>query len=295
MGADPSMQEAINRISALNPEPSKPISRPTDDQPKEAKPVESETKVETSQDDTQTEEPTYTVKYNGEEVEVPLSELKLGYMREKDYRVKMHNVSDKSKTLEAKLSSLDEKISDAESLIDIDLSYLESEEGKQLKEDNPSEFIKRVETIQKRADKLKAHKAEKAKRETEAQKERLREENEKLRNKISDWLDEDVKARDTKDIVKYLSEKQGYSQEEIAGITDHRVFATAFDAVKLERIMSKDLSSKEAKEIPKSAKPGSSETKPRKSEADKARDKLSKSGDMKDAAEYFKKALFGNK
>lgn len=284
MGADP-LLEAVKR---MNPEP--PKEGPTGDQA-----VEVESEAETSQDDTEAEEPKYTVKYNGEEIEVPLSELKLGYMREKDYRVKMHNVSDKSKDLEAKISSLDDKIKDAEALLELDLDYLESEEGKQLRHEDADEYLKKVEAVKKRHEKLKQHKEEKQKRETEKRKEKLQNENRLLSEKISDWLDEDVKIRETQKIVKYLQEKQGYTEEQIANIDDHRVFVMAREAVKLQDIMSKDLSAKEVKSPPKSAKPGSSERAPKKSKEDTLRQKLKETGDMRTAQQLFKEKLFGKK
>lgn len=285
MGADP-LLEAVKR---MNPEP--PKEGPTDDQ----KTVEVETEAETSQDDTQAEEPKYTVKYNGEEIEVPLSELKLGYMREKDYRVKMHNVSDKSKDLDAKITALDDKVKDAEALLEIDLDYLESDEGKQLRQEDADEYLKKVEAVKKRHDKLKQYKEEKQKREAEKRKEKLVNENRLLSEKISDWLDEDVKLRETKKIVKYLTEKQGYTEEQIANIDDHRVFVMAREAVKLQDIMSKDLSAKEVKSTPKSAKPGSVDKGPKKSKEDDLRAKLKETGDMRTAQALFKERLFGKK
>lgn len=284
MGADP-LVDAAKRINKISEPPEK---GPTDDQ------AVVDSTEETSQDDTQSEEPKYTVKYNGEEIEVPLSELKLGYMREKDYRIKLHDVSDKSKALDAKIQSIDEKIKDAETLVEIDLDYLESEEGKQLRQDNPDEFLKRVDSAKSRADKLKKYREEKQARETEKRREKIKQEQELLKAKISDWLDEDIKTRETAKIVKYL-EKQGYTQEEISNLDDHRVFVAARDAVKLEEILSKDLSAKEDKRPPKSTKPGSTESKAQKSQEQKLREKLGKSGNMHDAAAYFKETLFKRK
>ena len=286
MGADP-LLEAVARMSETIPEP-----RPTGEQTKQDA-VKVENSEETPKGDTETDEPKYTVKLNGEEIEVPLSELKLGYMRERDYRHKTAKVSEKSKELETKLSSLDEKIQDAEALIELDLNYLESDDGKELRQEDPDQYLKKVEALKAKSEKLRKHKEERAKRESEKRAEKLKSESQKLQEKISDWLDEDIKTRESNEIVKYLMD-QGYSQEEIANIDDHRVFVTARDAVKLHKIMSQDLSEKEVKKPPKSVKPGSSEKKEVRSEKDKLRDKLKKSHDMNDAARLLKEVYFKN-
>lgn len=280
MGADP-LLEAAKKLS-------EPSTGPTD---KKQEPKAEEPKAETPEGDTEQEVQKYKVKVDGEEFEVPLDELKLGYMRESDYRKKTSKAAEMRKELESKLTSLDEKVKDAEALLEIDLNFMESEEGKQLREENPEKYLKRVESIQKKADKLKSYKEEKQKRESETKAERIKREQELLKAKISDWLDEDIKAKESKEIVSYLK-KQGYTEEEIAGLEDHRIFVTARDAVKLEKIMNQDLSDKETKRPPKSAKPGSSEKKPVKSREDKLRDKLSKSHHMNDAAALLKAKLF---
>ena len=276
MGAD-AILEAARKMS----EPKVPTDKV---------PVQDETEEETSQDETKSEEPKYTVKVNGEEIEATLEELKLGYMREKDYRQKTQKVSEKNKDLEAKISALDEKIEDATALVELDLDYLESDEGKQLRQEDPEKYLKKVEALQKKADRLKKHKEEKQKRELEKKTEKIKTENQKLQEKISDWLDEDIKARESKEIVEYLV-NQGYTSEEIAAIDDHRVFVTARDAVKLQKLMNKDLSGKEDKTPPKSAKPGSTEKKASKTKEEKLRAKLSKSHNMQDAAALLRERI----
>jgi len=281
MGADP-LLEAVERMR-------EPKGQPAEE------PVNNEPQEETSQDDTKSEAKLFTVKTVDGEESVTEEELKLGYMREKDYRKKTQSTSEKAKELDAKLSALDDKIKDAEALLELDLDYLESEEGKQLRHEDADEYLKKVEAVKKRHEKLKQHKEEKQKRETEKRREKLQNENRLLSEKISDWLDEDVKIRETQKIVKYLQEKQGYTEEQIANIDDHRVFVMAREAVKLQDIMSKDLSAKEVKSPPKSAKPGSSERAPRKSKEDTLRQKLKETGDMRTAQQLFKEKLFGKK
>ena len=55
--------------------------------------------------ETETEEPCYTVKVNGVEQEVSLSELRNGYSRNEDYKAKTMALSEERKGLEAKLSA----------------------------------------------------------------------------------------------------------------------------------------------------------------------------------------------
>ena len=278
MSAKPSAADevgnAANRINSLIHPEQTPTEKPTEDKGPEE---------ETPLSDTESDEPKYKVKVNGEEIEIPVSELKKGYMMERDYRHKTGEVAAKRKELDSKIADISEKISDAEGLIDIDISALENDEGKALRESDPDKFLKKVEAIQKRAEKLKQLKEKKAKLDEENTRERISKERELLTQKIPDWLDENIREKEAQDIVATLSDL-GFSEEEIGKMHDHRLLALARQAMKFGKLSKEDLKDKEIKKPPKSAKPGSSDKKQVKTKEDKLRDKLKSSHDMKDAA-----------
>ena len=97
-----SMDSIIEEIATGNPQESDNLSEvveeleegqadeAADPEKDETEAVETdeETAEEESESQEDTPEPTYKVKVNGEEVEVPLSELQKGYSREQDYTKK---------------------------------------------------------------------------------------------------------------------------------------------------------------------------------------------------------------
>ena len=206
-------------------------------------------------------------------------------MRESDYRKKSMSVAELKKEAEAKLSELDTKIDDAAVLLDLDLDYLESEEGKQLREDDPDKYLRKLEKAKQKSEKIKAYKEERR------QQEILKAENERLTQKIPDWLDPDVRTKESQEIMNLLLE-EGYTEDELSRLSDHRVFVLARDKLKLKKIMNQDLSKKEVKSPPKSANPGTSEKKFTKTKDQKLRDKLSKTHHQNDAAALIKSLYF---
>lgn len=281
MGA--TVDDAASRISSmLNPEP----TEPTGEQETGKQSTE-----ETLTSDTPSGEELYTVKVNGEELQVSLDELKKGHMRERDYRHKSMEVSNLRKETEAKLQALDKKIEDATMLAEFDLKYLESEEGQQLKQTEPELYLQKLDDLKSRSEKIKAFKEDKAQREAEQLKESYQKEQEALAQKIPDWLDPDIKKSELNDMFNVLLE-QGYTEDELNRMTDHRVFVLARDSMKLKSLLNKDLSDKEVKTPPKSVAPGSTEKKPRKTKQQTLQENLKKSGSMQDAAALIKSRIF---
>ena len=249
---------------------------------------EAEETPETLKSDTDADPELYTVKVGGEEQSVTLEDLQKGYMMEADYRRKSMDLGSRRKALEAKETELDKAITDAQSMIELDIDSLESPEMQQLKADNPDAYLKEFERVQKRVTSLKNLQAKRQEERQEAQNERAKQEMEKLDAAIPEWLDPDVKNTEAAKVFASL-EATGFSRDELAGITDHRMFVIARKAMLFDQINQQDLEDKKVRKPPKSAKPGATTTEDKGSEKTKnLRQQLKQSGSVKDAQQLFR-------
>lgn len=282
---------AVSRLSALfRPEQPKP---PEPEQ--NAKPTSVEDEVEETADDGDTE-PTdtrYKVKVDGEELEVTLDELQKGYMMGKDYTRKTMSLAEQRKQVEAKIAEIDSNLEEARSVIDLELDWFESDEAKELRQYDPDEYLKRFERIKGKADKFQRLKAKRESETAALRQEQLKKEQELLRQKVPDWLDDTVVQREYPRLVESMK-SIGFGEDELTGISDHRMMVLARKAMLYDQIMSQDVSGKKVKTPPKSATPGTpkspTEASDRKSK--ELRERLRKKGDMTSASAAIRSMLF---
>lgn len=248
--------------------------------------------AETLQSDTATESDLYKVKINGEEKEVTLDDLRKGYMMEADYRRKTSEVSEQRKAIEAKQAELEEAITEAKSLIDFELSELESDDMKSLREYDPQAYWKKVDQVKAKADRFNRRNEQHRKALEEKRQEALQKEREALFQKVPDWLDSEKQSTELRSIGAMLTDL-GYTQEEAASITDHRIWALARKAMLYEQLSTADVKSKQVKKAPKSAEPGVKV--PQGTNAERAikdkRAQLRKTGSVRDAQSVLKSIL----
>ena len=281
---------AMARISALF------TSEPK--QPPESEPVAKQDDVnteseETAEGDTGSEESKYRVKVNGEELEVTLDELQKGYMMGKDYTQKTMQLSEQRKAVEAKIAEIDADLNDAKEIINLELEWFESAEAKELRQYDPDEYIKRFEKIKGKAEKFEKLQAKREKEKSALHQEQLRKEQELLRQKIPEWLDEGTVQKEYPRLVESMK-SIGFDDNELNGISDHRLMVLARKAMLFDQIMSQDISGKKVKAAPKSASPGSpkspTETSDRKMK--ELKEKVRQTGNMNSAAAAIKAMLF---
>jgi hypothetical protein len=250
------------------------------------------TTEETPEGDTESEDPTYTVKVNGEEVEVSLEDMRKGYMMESDYRRKTSEVSEQRKEIQAKMQDLDTRIGDAEMVLQIELEDLNSAESLELKEIDPSAYFEKREKIEAKQKKLQELKSKRDAERVELSQETVAKERELTLEAIPEWLDEDVLKSEAKLVNQQLS-SLGFTNEELSKISDHRLIVLTRKAALYDKIKSAKPEDKIVKSKPKSAKAGTATTKEdRVSQATKdKRAKLRKTGNMRDAASTIKSLL----
>ena len=282
-----SVDGAAKRLSELLQSEQKPTDSKPEEQEAQEKTGAEKPTPETQEDksDKKVEVELYKVKVDGEEREVPLEDLRKGYMMESDYRKKTSDVSARSKALEAKAAEIDTQLSEAQTLLELDLDALESPEMLELKEDDPESYLKEFDKVQKRVASFNKLKEKRLKEQQTKQTEQAKKELEALEQAIPEWLDADVRNVQAAEVFTAL-EGAGYSKEELQGLSDHRMFVLARKAMLFDQMMSKDLKGKEVVTAPKSQQPGNPSDKDDKQTVDvkKMRQQLKKSGSMKDAA-----------
>jgi len=195
----------------------------------------------------------YTVKVDGEEVEITVDEALAGYQRDSDYRKKTMALSEERKKVEAKVADLDSTLNELQSFIKREEDGTDWEA---LKEENPREYVERKEALDKaREAQDKAAKLRQAEL-AEQQQQMATQEITKLTEAMGPtWVGEQRES-DIKLASEYLA-KRGYSEQEIAGMVDHRAWLTIIDAAKADKFAtSKQKVKKEVRKAHKSVKTG---------------------------------------
>ena len=282
---------AVSRLSALfRPEQKTP---PEPEQNAKQTNVQEEVEETADNGDTESTESRYRVKVDGEELEVTLDELQKGYMMGKDYTRKTMSLAEQRKQVEAKIAEIDSNLEEAKSVIDLELDWFDSEEAKELRQYDPDEYLKRFEKIKGKADKFQKLKAKRESEISAVRQEQLKKEQELLRQKIPDWMDETTVQREYPKLVESMK-SVGFDENELTGISDHRMMVLARKAMLYDQIMSQDISGKKVKTPPKSATPGTpkSPTEASDRKIKEMRERLRKKGDMSSASAAIKSMLF---
>ena len=278
------------------------------DQPQEQEIMEEESQEETSEDVSQDEEqidtqekqedsPSYTVKVNGQELDVTLDELRNGYSRDADYRQKTEELSHQRKQFQSesekqrqdysqKLNELNQRLSSAQQDLNAEINSADLDK---LYEEDPTEAARVERKLKKKQDAL-----NQSLQQTQAEQKQqfetfLQDQQRKLVSKMPEFSDP-AKASSLKANMKSTLNNYGFNDQEVAQVYDHRIVMLVNDAMKYRSMQNSKPNI--AKKITKPSKPFSSGVKQGKSEANLKlrRDKFSrlkKSGSMKAAQDVF--------
>jgi len=253
--------------------------------------TEYEEEEETPEGDTDTE-PRYTVKINGEEREVPLEDLKKGYMMESDYRKKTSEVARQREEFSKEKESFSNKVAELEELLISEVEDLNSPENLELKEYDPDAYYKKRDKLESKAKKFAEMKQEALKTEVEKGEARLAQEKELLMQAIPEWLDENTLSSETSMVNEMLT-SMGIEGDALKPLIDHRLLVIARKAAMYDKIKSAKPESKKVKTKPKNVKAGNTTTSEEKARS-KVQDKrvrLKKTGKMSDATSAIKSLM----
>lgn len=236
-------------------------------------PAEPEVEAELEEEPSEQEgEPqTFTVKIDGKEVQVPLSELLNGYQRQSDYTKKTMEASQQRKEADAVVQQAQQERQEYHSKLERMAAQLEGALEQQsqidwnaLIESDPVEYLKQQQLFQQRQALYQQNAQERQKliqqhqnEQAQAQQSYLAEQQENLLAKLPDWKD-DAKAAAEKAAISEFLQKQGFEAEDISSIADHRHVIVARKAMLYDQLMAKaNVQAKKVQEAPQRVvKPG---------------------------------------
>lgn len=294
IGDDGNLPQASNEEDKKQPQ-SEEQPEPNDETEQEADAEEQAEDQEPEQDE---DDPTVTVKIDGKDVEIKLSELKNGYQRQADYTRKTMEASELRKAADAEIQKAREErtqyaqgLQQTEALLRAQLQEHQNVDWQNLLENDPVEYLKQQHLVQERQAKLYQAMQEQQRvaqidqaEQQQAYQDHLKTQQEALLAKLPEWKDE-AKAKAEQEALRNFLTDNGFTAEEIAGISDHRHVLTARKAMLYDQMVAKaSAAAKKVSNLPtKAVKPSSGE--PQQLDRRKtAFQRLSKSGSIDDAA-----------
>ena len=214
------------------------------------------------------EEQRYRVKAGDDEAEVTLDELKNSYMRNADYTRKTQQVAEQRKAAEAELAAVQgerQRYADQLAVVEQALSQQEptQEYWNELYQSDPLEYTRQRDLARDRKEAMEQIQVEQqrvqqeqaAQLQAQAQ-QRLAQERDRMNELIPEWLDEEVAAKEKAAVVTY-AQRQGYSDVELAQVSDARAVSMIRKAYLYDELMSgKPAAQKRASKAPKMTKSG---------------------------------------
>ena len=265
-------------------------------------------------DDEEIEEPDsnepdlYAVTVDGEEHEVTFDELLKGYSRQSDYTKKTQQLSSERKQLEdlqlrynSELSqiqaerqqyvdSLNQMISDASGPLD----KFANINWQSLRDSDPIEYVTKREEFRESQEKVQALKMEQQQAQQKQAEDSknmrlkvLQEEHAKLSEVLPEWKDPSAQKQLASKIRNYAT-SQGFSEEEVASLIDHRSLLVLLKASKYDALEKSNVKAKKLKNKPRVIRPGSPSSKSSsKGKRTAQMKRLQQSGHVKDATSLF--------
>ena len=266
---------------------------------------EGEDAYEADDDDEYEEEPsqTYTVKVDGQEIEVDLDELRNGYSRQQAYTKRSMELAEQRKAFEAEqaetkqlrdayaqqLDQLSAQIQQttqqepdwralAETMSERDLFLYKTEWDQQ------KEYQKQVEVERQRIA------SEQAREQEQNLRQHLEVQRGEMLNRIPAWQDEDVREQERREVITYAQKRIGFSEEEIANASDARAIELLYKAWQWDQLQDKaPAAKKRTRKAPKMAKAGRPKTKREVANRSRqeARKRFESAGTVDAAVEYL--------
>ncbi|ANN76805.1 hypothetical protein [Bordetella flabilis] len=247
----------------------------------------------------------FTVKVDGEDLKVTLDELLQGYSRTADYTRKTQVVAQERQAAQAEAEQArQERAKYATALQQANelIQKLTPQEPDwdALYQQDPNEWARqrevwrswREQQQQVTVSQRELHAQAEAERQLQM-KQHLQAERQKTLEALPEWKDDQRRAADQRLIVEY-GRKLGYSDDELKQVFDHRVLLMARDAARYRQLQEKRATMRPNGQRPgrKPAQPGSAnERTPRTTDTTRAKQRLAKTGAVKDAASVFEKLL----
>ena len=267
---------------------------------------ESEVEDESEESDEEEEvEELYTLRVDGQEVEVSLDELLKGYSRQSDYTKKTQEIAEQRKQAEQLQQQYGSEIAQIqaerqqymESLQNVIQNSMPAIEQfgnvdwDRLKDADPIEYVKKKEEFREAQEKVQGMQMQyqqayeqQAYEAQEQFKTHVRNEHMKFADIVPEWKEEKSRKKLATDIRDYAI-KVGYSAEEVGQLADHRSLLVLMKAQKYDELQNADLKTKKLKNKAKVVRSGTGKSKEDSKKSRTAKMKrLRQTGHVDDAA-----------
>lgn len=252
----------------------------------------------------ETEDPSYTIKVDGEEYEVNLEELKAGYQRQSDYTRKSQALAEGRKENEA-IQSERIRLEQERQMYANGLQMLKEQQSaklqefkdvdwENLKEEDPYAYMLKKDEYRDAQDKARnaaqqQQIVQQQQKQQEAQSRAtfVQDQYSQLVNALPEWGN---KESTVKEDIRKFAISSGYAPEEVDQLADHRSVLILKKAMEFDKLTKKVAPKKKAiKKVPKVQKSGRGKVKSEAADdkTKKKRARLRKSGHQDDAASVF--------
>ena len=277
-----------------------------DDEPfEEELEVEEEDSHEDQVEEEEEQQPQlYTIKVDGEDVEVTLDELQNGYSRQRDYTRKTQELAEQRKSIEAKQKEISEKDAIYSQLLPKMEATLKGELGNEpdwnaLYEADPIAYVRekdlwnekkqKLQAVQDEATRLQQEQVAKQQKELE---EFIKHGNEQLLKLIPEWQDNEVASKEKMAIRNYGINVLGFTAEQMDQVYDYRHLLGLRNAWMYDKTLkATKVKPTEKKAVARTARPGTSNVPKSTTPVKKAKQRLAKSGKVQDAAKLFEQII----
>jgi len=246
---------------------------------------------------------TFTVKVDGQEVEVTQEELVNGYSRQQDYTRKTQELSQQRKTIEQQQAELAQRDAIYSQLLPKMEAQLQGEmanepDWNKLYEDDPVGYVREKQLWDEKKEKAKAIQAEQQRLQDEAMAEQqklIQQQVEfgqqRILELIPEWQNPEVAAKEKAAIRDYAINTLEYTQQEVDSVYDYRALLGLRKAWLNDKIVETVKKKPTQKAPARVARPGTVTKKKSVTPVKKAKQRLAKSGKVQDAAKVFEQLI----
>lgn len=246
---------------------------------------------------------TFTVKVDGQEVEVTQEELINGYSRQQDYTRKTQELSQQRKTIEQQQAELAQRDAIYSQLLPKMEAQLKGELANEpdwnaLYEDDPVGYVREKQLWDEKKEKLNAVTAEQQRLQQEAlikQQQQIAQfveyGNQKLLEIIPEWQNPEVATKEKLAISEYAVNTLGYTPEEIQQVYDYRALLGLRNAWLNSKTVEATKKKPTQKAPARVARPGTTNRPKTTTPVKRAKQRLAKTGKTSDAAKVFEQLI----
>ena len=282
----------------------------SEDEPEEVEEDESD-ESESEEPEAENEELVYEVRVDGQTTQVSLDELLNGYSRQSSFTKKSQQLAEDRKAMESLQQQYNSEVSQIQQERQQYAQYLQNViensqldqwgaiDWEALKRDDPIEYVTKKEELREHSEKVQRLQAEQKNAQQKAHhvqqqqwQETVKSEHASLVEKLPEW-GKPESQRELAGKLRDYAKVQGYQDEEIDTLVDHRSFIILNKARLYDELQQSDVKTKKLKNKPRVIRggKGSSKKSESKEKHTKLRNRLKQSGKVEHAADLLEDLL----